>query len=382
MGDLLRVLIIDDSAADALLLQRALRKGGLEIESTRVETAKAMREAMAEQCWDVAISDCHMPEFTPESALAIWQEDGHDQPLIIASGAIGEEEAVALLKAGAQDFVRKDNLARLVTAIERELREAEVRHARRVAEEALRDSEERRLRLRTELACAAEVQQQLLPDNVPAGPGFEFAARCIPAHQIGGDFYDWHEMSPGTVTLTLGDAMGKGMAAAMMMATVRAALRAVDQTNSPATALQLTQCALIQDLSSSETFITLFHGQLNLASRKLTYVDCGHGFVFLRRANGKVEELLPRGLPLGVLSDEIYQEGDFTFEQGDALILYSDGLIDAVPEQALDNESLGVVLDGANNASEMVERLTALVPDEDAMPDDLTVVVVLCTGEN
>lgn len=378
MGELLRVLIIDDSEADALLLQRALHKGGFEVESTRVETAEAMREAIADQRWDVAISDCHMPAFTPESALAIWQEVGQDQPLIVASGAIGEEEAVALLKAGAQDFVRKDNLSRLVTAIERELRETEERRARKQAEEALRDSEERRLRLRTELACAAQVQQQFLPDSAPADPGFEFAARCIPAHQIGGDFYDWHEMSPGTVTLTLGDAMGKGMAAAMMMATVRAALRAVDQKNSPAAALQLTHCALIHDLASSDSFITLFHGQLNMTSRKLVYVDCGHGFAFLRRAGGRVEELLPRGLPLGVLSDETYQEGDITFEQGDALVLYSDGLIDALPEQDLNNEVLAGVLNGAKSAEEMVEGLTGLVPDKGTMPDDLTVVVVRC----
>ncbi|MBE9534546.1 MAG: SpoIIE family protein phosphatase [Proteobacteria bacterium] len=382
MGELLHILIVDDSAADALLLQRALRKGGLEVDSTRVDNAEAMLEAMAGQRWDVAISDCHMPEFTPEGALNIWKEAGGDQPFIIASGAIGEQEAVALLKAGAHDFVRKDNLARLVTAIERELRETGERRARRKAEEALRDSEQRRLRLRAELACAAKVQQQLLPTNVLTAPGFDFAARCFPAHQIGGDFYDWHEMVPGTITLTLGDAMGKGMAAAMMMATVRAALRAVDQSNSPAVALQLTECALIHDLSSSDSFVTLFHAQLNLASRKLVYVDCGHGFAFLRRADGRKEELLPRGLPLGVLSDEIYQEGEFTFEQGDALVLYSDGLIDALPEQALDNEALAEVLDGAKSAEEMVERLTALVPPEDTIPDDLTVVVLRCQKES
>jgi serine phosphatase RsbU (regulator of sigma subunit) len=189
-------------------------------------------------------------------------------------------------------------------------------------------------------------------------------------------------MAPGTVTLTLGDVMGKGMAAAMLMATVRAALRAVDQTNSPEVAIQLIECALIHDLANSDSFVTLFHAQLNLASRKLVYVDCGHGFVFLRRSNGRVEELLPRGLPLGVLSDEIYQEGDFTFGEGDTLIVYSDGLIDALPEQSLDNDALADVLDGSVNVEEMIERLTGLVPSENAIPDDLTVVVVHCVEEN
>jgi len=378
LGKLLHVLIIDDSEADALLLKRALCKGGLEVETERVDCAIDMRGAMETRSWDVAISDCHMPKFSPEEALLIWQNHDHDQPFIVASGAIGEEEAVDLLKAGAQDFVRKDNLARLVTAIERELREADERRARREAEEALRDSEEIRLRLRAELACAAKVQQQLLPQNVPAVTGFEFAARCLPAHEVGGDFFDWHEMAPGAVTLTLGDVMGKGMAAAMMMATVRAALRAVDQTNSPAAALQLTECALIPDLASSESFVTLFHARLDQCLRKMTYVDCGHGFVFLRRANGRAEELLPRGLPLGILSDDVYQEGEITFCEGDALVVYSDGLVDALPEQDLNKDALAEVLAEAKSADEMVERLIGLVPPEDQQPDDLTVVVVRC----
>ncbi len=139
----LRVLIIDDSVADTLLLVRALRKGGLLLESERVDTADAMCQALANGWWDVAISDCHMPEFSPEEALGAWLASGNDQPFIVVSGAIGEEEAVALLKAGAHDFVRKDNFSRLVPAIDRELREAEGRKKHRLAEKELRESEEK-----------------------------------------------------------------------------------------------------------------------------------------------------------------------------------------------------------------------------------------------
>lgn len=139
----LRLLIIDDSKADALLLIRTLRKGGLLVESERVDTAEAMVRTLESGWWDVAISDCHMPEFSAEGALGIWQTSGKDQPFIVVSGAIGEEEAVALLKTGAHDFVRKDNLARLVPAIERELREAERRQKHRLAEKELRESEEK-----------------------------------------------------------------------------------------------------------------------------------------------------------------------------------------------------------------------------------------------
>ena len=372
----LRVLIIDDSERDALLMVRFLRKEGLELYSERVDTAEAMETALAAGTWDVAISDCHMPEFTVEGALAIWQREGKDQPFIVVSGAIGEEEAVSLLKAGAHDFVKKDNLARLVPAIERELRDSADRHARREAEEALRQSEMRRLQLQAELNCAAEMQKMLLPREPLTLAGFEIAAFCSPARQVGGDFYDWHETIPGIVTLTFGDVMGKGMAAAMLMTTVRATLRAVTQRVQPSIAVQLAEQSLRHDLNSSESFVTLFLARLNVDASLMTYVDCGHGFAFLRRHDGRVEGLLPRGLPLGISPEEAYQEGGCTFQGGDALVLYSDGLIDALPGLGLDNEALAARLAGTTNAGEMVDRLAAMVSSETHLPDDITVLVV------
>lgn len=372
----LRVLIIDDSERDALLLVRALRKEGVELYSERVDTAEEMEKAVRAGEWDVAISDCHMPAFTVEGALSIWQREGKDQPFIVVSGAIGEEEAVALLKAGAHDFVRKDNLARLVPAIERELRDSMDRHARRDAEEALRQSELHRLQLQAELNCAAEMQKMLLPQAPLALAGFEIAAFCTPARQVGGDFYDWYETIPGIVTLTFGDVMGKGMAAAMLMTSVRATLRAVTLRVQPAIAVQLAERSLRHDLNSSESFVTLFLGRLNVDASLMTYVDCGHGFAFMRRRDGRVEELLPRGLPLGVLSEEKYHEGGCIFQGGDALVLYSDGLIDALPELALNNDIIAARLEGAETAMAMVEQIAAMVPPGTPLPDDLTVLVV------
>lgn len=254
--------------------------------------------------------------------------------------------------------------------------------ARKEAEQALRESEERRCKLQSELTCAATVQAKLLPRSKPEIPGFEIAARCVPAHQVGGDFYDWQEMAPGIVNVTLGDVMGNGMAAAMLMATVRAAVHAVTQQNRPAAALQLAERALRLDLDNSDSFVTIFHAQLDAADRTLTFVDCGHGFVFLRRGNGQVEELQPRGLPLGIPNNELFQEGMFTFRQGDTLVLYSDGLIDARPDLKLDSRKLADQLDGTSSAQEMVNRLVALPALDGSPPDDLTVLVVHCNGNN
>ncbi len=247
---------------------------------------------------------------------------------------------------------------------------------RKLTEEALRESEEQRYRLQAELACAAEVQARLLPSSYPDLTDFEFAARCLPARQVGGDFYDWIEVAPGIIAITLGDAMGKGMGAAMLMTTAMAAINAATLQNRPAAAVQLAEHAIRADLNNVESFVTLFHAHLDVQARTLTYVDCGHGYVFLRRSDGSVEELSPRGLPLGVMAKEQYQEGMLTFGHGDALVLYSDGLIDARPELALDNLKLASLLDGATSAQEMLATLLSLPSLEGPPPDDLTVLVI------
>lgn len=251
---------------------------------------------------------------------------------------------------------------------------------RRRAEDALRESELRRYQLQVELVYAAEIQAKLLPRTYPCLPGFDIAAQCRPAKQVGGDFFDWQEVCPGLWSITLGDVMGKGMAAAMLMATVRASLRSVIQHNRPARALELAERALLPDLENSESFVTLFHGQLNTAERTLAFVDCGHGYVFLRRSDGTVEELAPRGLPVGVPGEKLFQEGTVSFGKGDILVLYSDGLIDARPELNLDNRLLATRLTGAADAREMVDRLIGLTEQPGPVPDDITVLVVHCTG--
>ena len=143
MGRSLRVLIIEDSEDDAQLLLRELRRGGYEVEFERVETAEAMQSALAQKTWDLILSDYSLPRFNAPQALEVLKASGLDLPFIISSGTIGEDMAVAALKAGASDFLVKGNFARLGPAIERELREAESRRERRRAEEALKSSEAR-----------------------------------------------------------------------------------------------------------------------------------------------------------------------------------------------------------------------------------------------
>lgn len=143
MGIPLRALIIEDSEGDALLEIRELHKGGFDPTFERVDTAEAMSEALERKTWDVIISDNNLPQFSGLAALKLYQEKGLDIPFIIVSGTIGEEAAVASMVLGAHDYVMKNNLPRLVPAIQRELREAESRRERGLAVEALKESEEK-----------------------------------------------------------------------------------------------------------------------------------------------------------------------------------------------------------------------------------------------
>jgi PAS domain S-box-containing protein len=143
MATTLRVLIIEDSESDAGLILRHLERAGYVPLHERVETAAAMKAAMQEQEWDIVFADYNMPQFDALAALRLVQESGRDIPFIVVSASIGEDTAVAMMKAGAHDYVVKSNLARLIPAVERELGDAEVRRRRRLAEEALQRSEER-----------------------------------------------------------------------------------------------------------------------------------------------------------------------------------------------------------------------------------------------
>ncbi len=143
MPKALRVIIVEDSEDDLLLLLRELRRGGYDPEHVRVESEAALRDALDRQGWDLVLSDYNLPGFDGIAALKFCRDCKLDLPFIVVSGAVGEEVAVDLMKAGAHDFIRKDNLSRLVPAIERELQEAEMRRQRRLAEQALRESEEK-----------------------------------------------------------------------------------------------------------------------------------------------------------------------------------------------------------------------------------------------
>lgn len=138
MSNPLQLLIVEDSESDAAMLVRALSKAGYDVQVERVEAADQMQAALARQPWDVVISDYSLPQFDAPAALVVLQQSGLDIPFIVVSGTVGEATAVAMMKAGAHDYLMKDNLIRLAPAVAREIREVQVRRERRRAEVELR----------------------------------------------------------------------------------------------------------------------------------------------------------------------------------------------------------------------------------------------------
>ncbi|MBF0137725.1 MAG: EAL domain-containing protein [Magnetococcus sp. DMHC-1] len=174
----LRVLIVEDSHADYLLLVRNLRKEGFDVMSQQVDSLQEMATALQGHTWDLIISDYHIPGFGAQGAMKLWQEQGAGQPLIVVSGALRDEEATALLRSGAYDFVRKDYLLRLGPAVRRALRVARESQLRRQAELALQSSEEKFRSLTQSIQdaiIASNIHGQIIAWNTGAASMFGHA---------------------------------------------------------------------------------------------------------------------------------------------------------------------------------------------------------------
>jgi serine phosphatase RsbU (regulator of sigma subunit) len=238
-----------------------------------------------------------------------------------------------------------------------------------------------RHQLELELARAAEVQAALLPRVAPTLPGIDVAARCVPAREVSGDFFDW-QLGDDAIVLTVGDVMGKGMPAALLAATVRAALRSVARQYSPGPALDLVRESLSGDLEHTSSFVTLFHARLAVGSDEVRYVDAGHGHAFVRRRGGEIERLARSGRPVGFPAAAPYRESAIRLAEGDVLFIHSDGLVEGAGRDGTDVVSPQELVEGIDVRSpasaivdEVIDRALKRVP-----ADDATVLVVKSMG--
>jgi serine phosphatase RsbU (regulator of sigma subunit)/ketosteroid isomerase-like protein len=196
-------------------------------------------------------------------------------------------------------------------------------------EQRLEQERVERERIEQELEVARSIQQASLPEEVPTPEGWQISPYYQPAREVGGDFYDFFELPDGRLGLVVGDATGKGVPAALVMASARSMLRAVAGASeySPGDVLGRVNDALATDIPAN-MFITCFYAILDPESGRLIYANAGHDLPYVWQ-NGEAEELRARGMPLGLMPGMSYEQKEIVLEGGDSALFYSDGLVEA-----------------------------------------------------
>ncbi len=191
--------------------------------------------------------------------------------------------------------------------------------------------------IQRELAIAHDVQQRLLPQTLPKIAGMDCYARCRPAREVGGDYYDFLELPNGTLGVAIGDVSGKGIPASLLMASLQASLRG--QTLSGFDSLERLMVnvnRLVYAASPSNRYATFFYAHLNASDRLLSYVNAGHNApMILHEENGELRlaRLEVGGPPVGLLPDSEYQTAQIELENGDLIVLFTDGISEAMNMQ-------------------------------------------------
>jgi len=183
-------------------------------------------------------------------------------------------------------------------------------------------------RIEHQLRIARDVQASLLPSAPPELPGYDVAAVNLPTWEIGGDYYDYIPLSDGRLALVVADVSGKGVAAALIMATFRAALRAELRREEGIVAVVQQINRLLLDSPAPSRFVTAVYGILDPARGRFAYVNCGHNPPLRLGAAGGREALETGGPALGLLDQATFEPGEVTLAPGDALVLYTDGVVE------------------------------------------------------
>ena len=201
------------------------------------------------------------------------------------------------------------------------------------------DEVAQRERLNREVEIAREVQERLFPQKLPIIAGLDYAGHCRPALGVGGDYYDFLALPKGNLGIAIGDVSGKGIAAALMMASLQASLRS-EATRAPENLASAVSNVnrLVYEASASNRYATFFYGQYDPAQRRFDYVNAGHNPPMLFHENGTVTRLEPGGTVIGLLENVDYQQGSVLLVPGDVLVAFTDGISEAMN---LDDEEWG-----------------------------------------
>ncbi len=369
----LRILVGDDQPAVLEAIRLLLKGSGHQTEV--VDSPGALLRAASAKAFDVILMDMNYSRDTTsgEEGLALLDklmlDADRKAPVIVMTAWSNVDLAVEAMRRGASDFVQKpwDN-ARLVSTVEKQARAAAEKS--QIAQQA-----------KSELDIARHVQQRLLPQDPRATSTLDYAGLCLPAREVGGDYYDYLDSGDGRTGFVLADVSGKGIAGALLMANLQASFRSqIDHAlRDPRGLLHLVN-KQFHESTPTEFFCTLVLLQYDDATRKLHCINCGHPAPILIRANGVVERVPPSALPLGIFAAWTCEEQEIALAPGDTLLMFSDGVVEAGVE---DDDEFGEqrVIDFVRDnrstpVSQLLDKLVATVGAAARPADDFTAVVL------
>jgi phosphoserine phosphatase RsbU/P len=370
-GTAQRLLIVDDEELLAKVMERTLRSRGYE--SDIALTAAEARQRFEANDYALALLDVRLPDESGYGLLEELRSRRPDTAVVMISGVEDPELGKAALEHGAYAYMVKPVGATqlyltVVNSLTRRNLEIEHRANLRRLEAMLDERAEQMHR-------AVELQVGMLPASPLKADGFELAAHFTAAKEISGDFYDWYRQDDGQLVFTLGDVMGKGLPAALMMATARAALRGSAGIPLLDAAIKRASDVMAAALEVNHAYVTVFHAAFQPASGELHYVDAGHGHARLLRGVTGQEPLPLRSAPIGIFPNSLFPVGTVTLNPGDTLVVFSDGLLDLRPDLATRDVQLPYEARRAGTAQELVDILAHGSKNRDLF-DDVTVLAL------
>jgi phosphoserine phosphatase RsbU/P len=313
--------VADDQADVVAALRLLLRPAGFDVDSA--SSVDEVRMRLAARRYDLLLMDLNYARDTTsgqEGLELLTEVHATDRtlPVIVMTGWGTIDTAVEAMRRGARTFVHKpwDNTA-LVETISREIQEGLA--SRKADASAAR-----------ERADSQRIQRALLPSALPHLPGCDMAVSWRPARVCSGDCYDALAIDDSRLVLSIADVAGKGLPAALVMAHLQASIRAFSGENpAPDLVMSSTNRALCRN-ADLDLFVTCFYAVVDRAKRRLTYSNAGHNPPMLLRADGRVERLTDGGMVLGMFDAEPYSSREIAIESGDRLVLFTDGVVEAL----------------------------------------------------
>lgn len=245
--------------------------------------------------------------------------------------------------------------------------------------------------LQREINLAKNIQSKLLNGKTPTFEGGEVSGTSLPARLIGGDYYDFYPLVNGKIRIVIGDVMGKGIPAAMLMILTRGAFRsAAESTQSPGETLTAMNQALYDDLRNLKSFVTLFCADWDPATGTFTFANAGHNLPLLISGDDRGVKTLPKvsGIMVGGLPNQKYKEESMTLRNGDTVFFYTDGIVEAVDKNGEQYQLERLISTLAEHQDEAVDEIEKRVMDSihvftEGLPqkDDITMVILKVTHE-